>query len=76
MNCYIPGCGHEVKPAQLMCLRHWQLVPIGIQHQVFRARRRRDRNPRAYQIAIDAARQAVTRAEQHRLDQRLVFRAE
>lgn len=33
--CHATGCGVQVKPAYLMCPRHWRMVPRSIQKMVW-----------------------------------------
>lgn len=33
--CHARGCNKEVKPALLMCARHWRMVPRNLQQAVW-----------------------------------------
>ncbi len=34
-SCHARGCGVEVPPKMLMCLRHWRMVPRRLQYRVW-----------------------------------------
>lgn len=59
-TCHARGCTKPVPPRMLMCLRHWKMVPRGIQSDVlatYRPGQERTKDPsREY---INAARAAV-----------------
>jgi hypothetical protein len=66
-HCHARGCAVPVKPELLMCLRHWRLVPRGIQRAVWSAYRPGqcdDKRPsQSWHQAADAAIGFVARAE-------------
>ena len=35
-TCHAEGCEAVVPPKMLMCLRHWRMVPVGLQRSVWR----------------------------------------
>jgi len=38
-HCHAEGCEVSVPPKMLMCLRHWRMVPKGLQREVWRTYR-------------------------------------
>ena len=59
--CPVPGCEVEVKAIDLMCKRHWRLVPPPIKQAVIRAWLKADRE--MHLAAVKRALQAVVEAE-------------
>lgn len=62
-HCHAKGCGTEVPPRMLMCLKHWRLVPKDLQRRVwatYREGQEEDKRPsREWHTAADAAITAV-----------------
>jgi hypothetical protein len=69
--CHADGCGVEVPPRLLMCLRHWRMVPGHLQRLVWRHYRpgqEIDKNPtRQYLAVMKQAIEAVAEQEGPRL---------
>jgi hypothetical protein len=66
-TCHAQGCEKEVPPRLLMCLRHWRLVPLTLQAEVWRWYRpgqEVDKGPSdRYLVAMKNAINAVARLE-------------
>jgi hypothetical protein len=63
-RCPVGDCKRRVPAHQLMCARHWRLVPRDIQRVVYRAwRRGRGAGTAAHQEAMAAAITAVEEGE-------------
>jgi hypothetical protein len=66
-RCHARGCVTQCKPEMLMCLRHWRMVPRGIQRAVwatYRVGQCDDKSPsESWHNAADAAIEAVAQKE-------------
>ena len=66
-TCHVIGCAVDVWPKHLMCLTHWNQVPIALQaeiYQMYRAGQERDKNPsKAWLKAAFAAINFIARLE-------------
>lgn len=69
-TCHAEGCRAEVPPRLLMCLRHWRMVPVRLQREVWRTYRKGqeiDKCPSEdYLVAQRAAVEAVAQKEGRR----------
>ena len=66
-TCHAQGCEKEIPPRLLMCLRHWRMVPLMLQAEVWRWYRpgqEIDKSPSdRYLVAMKNAINAVARLE-------------
>lgn len=67
-TCHAIGCLVPVRPQMLMCLKHWRMVPKGIQREVWRFYRKGqcdDKTPsKDWLSAASRARDFVRSAEE------------
>ena len=64
--CFADGCTESISRRYLMCLAHWNKVPLDIQRRVYATRRATDRDGiRPYLIARSEAKAAVAELEGH-----------
>jgi hypothetical protein len=66
-TCHAQGCEKEIPPRLLMCLKHWRMVPLTLQAEVWRWYRpgqEVDKGPGyLYLVAMKNAINAVARLE-------------
>jgi hypothetical protein len=70
-HCHAAGCRTVTKPENLMCLRHWKMVPRGLQRAVmahYRPGQCDDKSPSdAWLVAAKAAIAAAAAKERQQL---------